>query len=105
MKPGIAAGRDRRPPGSKLFLLSVVTKDRHHPTVKAAPALPALRRLFHMKGSAVRLTLRLGLIASVFVAQGDASACGGEEVIPAIDYRVMGVARAEQALRNGDWVA
>ncbi|AUX26377.1 hypothetical protein SOCEGT47_069380 [Sorangium cellulosum] len=54
-----------------------------------------------MNGPAVRVSLCLALASSVFVASGDASACGGVEVMPAIDHRVMGVARAEQALRDG----
>jgi hypothetical protein len=58
-----------------------------------------------MRGLVVRLALCLGTIASSFVAAADADACGGEEVLPAIDYRVMGVAQAEQALRNGRAVA
>ncbi|WP_437588584.1 hypothetical protein [Sorangium sp. So ce1000] len=41
------------------------------------------------------------LIASALVPPVDASACGGVEIMPAIDYRVMGVAQAEQALRDG----
>ncbi|WP_437504265.1 hypothetical protein [Sorangium sp. So ce1099] len=54
-----------------------------------------------MNGPAVRLTLFCSLIASALVPSGDAAACGGVEIMPAIDHRVMGVAQAEQALRDG----
>ncbi|MGK3999359.1 hypothetical protein [Sorangium sp. So ce1024] len=54
-----------------------------------------------MTGPAVRLTLCCALIASALVPWRDASACGGVEIMPAIDHRVMGVAQAEQALRDG----
>ncbi|WP_437621234.1 hypothetical protein [Sorangium sp. So ce1151] len=54
-----------------------------------------------MNGPAVRLTLFCALIASALVPSGDAAACGGVEIMPAIDHRVMGVAQAEQALRDG----
>jgi hypothetical protein len=57
-----------------------------------------------MKCLVVRLALCLGTLASAFAA-ADAGACGGEEIMPAIDYRVMGVARAEQALRDGHALA
>ncbi|WP_437830795.1 hypothetical protein [Sorangium sp. So ce1153] len=40
-------------------------------------------------------------MASALVPSGDAAACGGVEIMPAIDHRVMGVAQAEQALRDG----
>lgn len=58
-----------------------------------------------MKGLVVRMALALGIVSSAAVASSDAGACGGEEVMPAIDYRVMGVAQAEQALRDGHLVA
>ncbi|WP_437305397.1 hypothetical protein [Sorangium sp. So ce388] len=40
-------------------------------------------------------------MASALVPSRDAAACGGVEIMPAIDHRVMGVAQAEQALRDG----
>ncbi|WP_437674025.1 hypothetical protein [Sorangium sp. So ce131] len=57
-----------------------------------------------MRGPAVRLTLCLGLIASAIVPSGDAAACG-IEFMPAVDHRVMGVAQAEKALRDGQLAA
>jgi hypothetical protein len=58
-----------------------------------------------MKGPVVRLALCLGAVTSALVGAADARACGGEEIMPAVDYRVMGVAQAEQALRDGREVA
>lgn len=58
-----------------------------------------------MRGPAVGLTFCFALVTSALVPLADASACGGVEIMPAIDHRVMGVARAEEALRDGRIVA
>ncbi|WP_437712237.1 hypothetical protein WMF45_42570 [Sorangium sp. So ce448] len=58
-----------------------------------------------MNGPAVRFTLFCALIASAVVPSADASACGGVEIMPAIDHRVMGIAQAEQALHDGRFTA
>lgn len=56
-----------------------------------------------------RTSSRCLLLASAFalslaVAPGAARACG-DEFVPVIDHRVMGVARAEQAMEEGRYVA
>jgi len=52
----------------------------------------------------VRLVLSVGMLAGIGAVSGDAGACG-DEVAPAIDHRIMGVARAEKDLRDGKYLA
>ena len=51
-----------------------------------------------------RVVLSLGLLACAGAVSGEASACG-DEVAPAVDHRIMGVARAEKDLRDGKHLA
>jgi hypothetical protein len=50
------------------------------------------------------LLIASALVASLAASPRPASACG-DEFVPAIDHRVMGVARAEQAMQEGKYVA
>jgi hypothetical protein len=55
-------------------------------------------------GFVARVVLAVGLMAGAVSMTADADACG-DEVAPAIDYRIMGVARAEQTMRDGNHLA
>lgn len=50
------------------------------------------------------LMLASAIALAVAVAPSDASACG-DEFVPAIDHRVLGVARAEKAMQEGKYQA
>jgi hypothetical protein len=52
----------------------------------------------------VRVVLSVGMLAGIGAVSGDAGACG-DEVAPAIDHRIMGVARAEKDMRDGKYLA
>jgi hypothetical protein len=51
-----------------------------------------------------RIVLSVGLLACAGAVSGEATACG-DEVAPAVDHRIMGVARAERDLRDGKYLA
>jgi Flp pilus assembly protein TadD len=57
-----------------------------------------------MKRPALTIVSALALAACVSATSGQAAACG-EEIAPFVDYRVEGVSKAEQALKEGKNVA
>jgi hypothetical protein len=57
-----------------------------------------------MRNDSIVKVLGFCAVLSIAIAPATASACG-DEVAPYVDYRVMGVAHAEQAVHEGRYVA